>query len=195
MEVAEAKAGRDPAAARTYSPEEWEVRVALAACYRLAVHFDMTDILNTHITARVPGADEHFLINPYGLLFHEVTASNLIKIDLDGNVMQETEYPVNRAGYVIHSAVHRARKDIHCVVHNHTLAGVAVSARKEGLLPISQTSLQFYNRVSYHGYEGPLCLDDGVERVGRGRRAADRNPLGRLETVRERESPRGVLCP
>ena len=165
MEVAEAKAGREPAAARKYSPEEWEVRIALAACYRLAVHFDMTDILNTHITARVPGADEHFLINPYGLLFHEVTASNLIKIDLDGNVMQETEYPVNRAGYVIHSAVHRARKDIHCVVHNHTLAGVAVSARKEGLLPISQTSLQFYNRVSYHGYEGPSLDTDECERL------------------------------
>ncbi len=136
-------------------PGEWEVRVELAACYRLAVYFKMTDILNTHITARVPGPENHFLINPYGLLFHEVTASNLIKIDLDGNVLHDTPYEVNRAGFVIHSAVHRASESLHCVVHNHTPAGVAVSAQKAGLLPISQTSLQFYGRVSYHDYEGP----------------------------------------
>ncbi|MCZ6558804.1 MAG: class II aldolase/adducin family protein [SAR324 cluster bacterium] len=138
-----------------YSPEEWEVRVNLAACYRLAVYFGMTDIIYTHITARVPGMEHHFLINPYGLLFEEVRASNLIKIDLDGNVLEETEYPINQAGYVIHSAVHGAREDVQSVVHNHTSAGVAVSAQKEGLLPISQTSLQFYGRVSYHDYEGP----------------------------------------
>ncbi|MCZ6627434.1 MAG: class II aldolase/adducin family protein, partial [SAR324 cluster bacterium] len=138
-----------------YSPEEWEVRVNLAACYRLAVYFGMTDIIYTHITARVPGMEHHFLINPYGLLFEEVRASNLIKIDLDGNVLEETKYPINQAGYVIHSAVHGAREDVQSVVHNHTMAGVAVSAQKEGLLPISQTSLQFYGRVSYHDYEGP----------------------------------------
>ena len=148
-----------------YSPEEWEVRVALAACYRLAVHFKMTDITLTHLTARVPGPDSHFLINPYGLMFHEVCASNLIKIDLDGNMMEESEWPVNQAGYVIHSAVHRAHEHLHCVVHNHTLAGVAVSAQKDGLLPISQHSMQFYNRVSYHDYEGPAQDTAECERI------------------------------
>jgi len=154
-----------PAGQGSYVPGEWEVRVELAACYRLAVHFGMTDLLLTHITARVPGPEHHFLINPYGLFFHEVTASNLIKIDLDGNVLQETPYEVNRAGYVIHGAVHAAREEMHCVVHNHTVSGVAVSAQKEGLLPISQHALQFYGRVSYHDYEGPALDPEECARL------------------------------
>lgn len=164
MISAQAKAKSAPPAAANYSPEEWEARVGLAACYRLAVHFKMTDITLTHITARVPGPESHFLINPYGLMFHEVTASNLIKIDLDGNLMEESEWPVNRVGYAIHSAVHRVHEHLHCVVHNHTLSGIAVSTQKEGLLPISQHSLQFYNRVSYHDYEGPALDDSECER-------------------------------
>lgn len=159
MKSAQAKA------AAKYSTEEWEVRVALAACYRLAVHFKMTDITLTHLTARVPGPESHFLINPYGLMFHEVTASNLIKIDLDGNLMQESEWPVNQVGYAIHSTVHRAHEHLHCIVHNHTLAGVAVSAQKDGLLPISQHSMQFYGRVSYHDYEGPALDSSESERI------------------------------
>jgi len=136
---------------------EREARVALAACYRLIAHFGMDDLVYTHISARVPGTD-HFLINPFGMMFHEITASSLVKIDYDGNVVEPAEYPVNRAGFVIHSAVHRARKDVNCVLHTHTRAGVAVSCLEEGLLPLNQFSLFFYGRVAYHDYEG-IALD------------------------------------
>ena len=142
MNSAQATAKSLPPVSANYSSEEWETRVGLAACYRLAVHFKMTDITLTHITARVPGPESHFLINPYGLMFHEVTASNLIKIDLDGNLMEESEWPVNRVGYEIHSTVHREHEHLHCVVHNHTLSGIAVSAQKEGLLPISHAAME-----------------------------------------------------
>jgi ribulose-5-phosphate 4-epimerase/fuculose-1-phosphate aldolase len=144
------------------SDAEWQARVDLAACYRLAHHFGMTDLIYTHISARVPGPAEHFLINPYGLLFSEITASSLVKIDLDGNVVLQPDptYSVNYAGFVIHSAVHAARPDVGCVMHTHSRAGMAISALKCGLLPLTQTAMRFYNRVAYHDYEGP-ALDLG----------------------------------
>ena len=140
------------------SDAEWAVRVELAACYRAAVLFGMTDLVHNHITARAPGPDDHILINPYGLHYEEICASNLIKIDLSGNVISKADglpYGVNLAGYVIHSAVHGARGDVACVMHTHTRAGVAVSAMAEGLLPISQTALRFHQRIGYHDFEGP----------------------------------------
>jgi ribulose-5-phosphate 4-epimerase/fuculose-1-phosphate aldolase len=136
------------------SAEEREVRVDLAACYRLVAHFGMDDLTATHISARVPGAEEHFLVNPYGLLFSQVTASNLVKVDLEGRIVEDTPYIVNPAGFVIHSAVHAARPDAKCVIHTHTVPGMAVSCLEVGLLPLSQKSLRFYNRVAYHDYEG-----------------------------------------
>jgi ribulose-5-phosphate 4-epimerase/fuculose-1-phosphate aldolase len=141
-----------------YSPEEWQARVNLAATYRIADHYGMTDLVFTHITAKVPGPEEHFLINPYKMLFSEVTASNLVKIDLDGNIVEPTPYEVNTTGFVIHSAIHRGRPDLHCVWHSHTKAGIAVSMQKGGLLPASQYAMPFFNRVGYHDYEG-LALD------------------------------------
>jgi len=139
-------------------PAEWQTRVDLAACYRLVAHYGMTDGVLTHISARVPGSEEHFLINPYGMLFDEITASSLVKIDLDGNVLEDTEYDVNQAGFVIHSAVHSARPDVACVLHTHTVAGMAVSSQADGLLPLTQSSMRFYNRVAYHDFEG-IALD------------------------------------
>jgi ribulose-5-phosphate 4-epimerase/fuculose-1-phosphate aldolase len=147
-------------------PTEREVRVELAACYRLIAHFGMDDLVYTHISARVPGTD-HFLINPYGMMFHEITASSLVKIDHDGNIVEPSDYPVNQAGFVIHSAVHGARPDVNCVLHTHTRAGVAVSCLEEGLLPLNQFSLFFYGRVAYHGYEGiALDIDERERLVG-----------------------------
>ncbi len=139
---------------------EREVRVELAACYRLAHHFRMTDLIFTHISARVPGRHDQFFINPYGLTFDEITASSLVKVDVEGNLLDESPYTVNRAGFTIHSAVHMARPDVECVLHTHTRAGEAVSALSCGLLPISQHALQFHDRVAYHDYEG-LALDLG----------------------------------
>jgi ribulose-5-phosphate 4-epimerase/fuculose-1-phosphate aldolase len=133
---------------------EWEVRCQLAASYRLVAHFKMTDLIFTHISARLPGAEHHFLINPYGLLFEEITASNLVKIDLEGNVVEPGAGRVNPAGFVIHSAIHAARPDAQCVLHTHTRAGCAVAASEAGLLPVNQISMEFYNRVGYHAYEG-----------------------------------------
>ncbi|MGX4690071.1 class II aldolase/adducin family protein [Streptomyces sp. JNUCC 63] len=141
--------------------EETRLRRELAAVYRLVAHFRMTDLIFTHISLRLPGPDHHFLINPYGLLFEEITASNLVKIDLDGNPVEPTPYPVNPAGFVIHSAIHAARPDAHCVLHTHTKAGCAVAAQREGLLPVNQMSMEFHNRVGYHDYEGvALNLDE-----------------------------------
>jgi len=137
---------------------EQHLREELAACYRLIAHFRMTDLIFTHISVRLPGPEHHFLINPYGLLFEEITASNLVKIDLDGNAVEASPYPVNPAGFVIHSAIHGARDDAQCVLHTHTKAGCAVAALKDGLLPINQISMQFYGRVAYHDYEG-IALD------------------------------------
>jgi ribulose-5-phosphate 4-epimerase/fuculose-1-phosphate aldolase len=136
------------------SPEEWQVRVDLAALYRLVALFGWDDLIFTHITAKVPGADEHFLINPYGMMFEEITASSLVKIDLGGNKVMESEYDINPAGFTIHSCIHAARKDAMCVLHTHSINGVAVSAQKEGLLPLSQFAFIAMQSLSYHEYEG-----------------------------------------
>ncbi|KXX61228.1 class II aldolase/adducin family protein [Rhodococcus sp. LB1] len=133
---------------------EAELRRELAAVYRLLAHFKMTDLIFTHVSVRIPGPEHHFLINPYGLLFEEITASNLVKIGLDGELVEPSEYHVNPAGFVIHGAIHEARPDAHCVLHTHTKAGCAVAAQEHGLLPLNQISMEFYNRVGYHDYEG-----------------------------------------
>lgn len=133
---------------------EVRLRRELAAVYRLVAHFRMTDLIFTHISVRLPGPDKHFLINPYGLLFEEITASNLVKIGMDGNLVEPSEFKVNPAGFVIHGAIHAAREDAHCVLHTHTRAGCAVAAQEHGLLPLNQISMEFYNRVGYHDYEG-----------------------------------------
>lgn len=138
--------------------EEWNARQDLAAVYRLCVHYRMTDMIYNHISLRVPGSDEHFLINAFGLLYEEVSASNLVKVDIDGNSIDDDELEVNPAGFVIHSAIHKARHDLACVFHTHTRAGVAVSSQEDGLLPISQHAMRFFRRVGYHGYEG-IALD------------------------------------
>ncbi len=147
------------------SDDEWRVRVDLAACYRLIAMYGWDDMIFTHISARVPGPDEHFLINAYGLLFEEMTASSLIKVDLNGAIVLDTPYPVNPAGFTIHSAVHAARTDAGCVLHTHTRAGIAVSAQKDGLLPLSQISLIPYATVSYHDYEGIALNEDEQPRL------------------------------
>jgi ribulose-5-phosphate 4-epimerase/fuculose-1-phosphate aldolase len=141
------------------SPEEWQMRVDLAAAYRLVALYGWDDLIFTHISARVPGPEHHFLINPYGMMFDEITASSLVKIDLSGNKVEESEYFVNPAGFTIHSAVHAAREDALCVMHLHTDYGIAVSVQKEGLLPISQQSLFPLSSLAYHDYEG-LALND-----------------------------------
>lgn len=147
------------------SDDEWRVRVDLAACYRLIAMYGWDDMIFTHISARVPGPDEHFLINAYGLLFEEMTASSLIKVDLNGAIVLDTPYPVNPAGFTIHSAVHAARTDAGCVLHTHTRAGIAVSAQEDGLLPLSQISLIPYATVSYHDYEGIALNEDEKPRL------------------------------
>jgi ribulose-5-phosphate 4-epimerase/fuculose-1-phosphate aldolase len=146
------------------SAEEWQTRVDLAAAYRLVAHFHWDDLVFTHITAKIPGT-EHFLINPYGLMFDEISASSLIKIDIDGKVLQDTPFPINPAGFVIHSAVHGARHDAQCVMHTHTLNGVAVSAQKRGVLPISQQSIFVLASLGYHDYEGVALRDDEKPRL------------------------------
>ena len=150
------------------SEEEWKARVELAALYRLVALYGWDDMIYTHISARIPGTDHHFLINPYGMFFDEMTASSLVKIDLDGKVLQETPYFINPAGFTIHSAIHAARDDAHFVMHLHTDNGVAVSAQKEGLLPISQHALICIPKLAYHDYEGIALNHDE-----RGRLVAD----------------------
>ncbi|MGR8920995.1 MAG: class II aldolase/adducin family protein [Gammaproteobacteria bacterium] len=145
--------------------EEWRVRVDLAACYRLIAHFGLDDLVYNHISARVPGPDDHFLLNPFGLLYEEVTASNLVKVDLDGNLLDETEHRINPAGFVIHSCVHRERPDMTCVIHTHTTAGIAVSAQQAGLLPLSQTALLYKDLIGYHDFEGLALKLEEQERL------------------------------
>jgi ribulose-5-phosphate 4-epimerase/fuculose-1-phosphate aldolase len=147
------------------SDEEWQARVDLAALYRLVALHGWDDLIYTHISARIPGPEHHFLINPYGLLFEEITASSLVKVDLDGNVLQETPYFINPAGFTIHSAVHAAREDAHYVMHLHTDQGVAVAAQAEGLLPLSQHALIVLPRLAYHDYEGIALNLDERERL------------------------------
>jgi ribulose-5-phosphate 4-epimerase/fuculose-1-phosphate aldolase len=147
------------------SPEEWAVRVDLAAAYRLVSLYGWEDLVFTHISARVPGTEDQFLINPYGLFFDEITASSLVKIDLKGAKVQDSPFPVNAAGFVIHSAIHAARHDARCVLHTHTANGIAVSAQREGLLPLSQHSLFVLTSVGYHDFEGPALDDDEKPRL------------------------------
>ena len=144
--------------------EEWQTRLDLAAAYRLVALFKWDDLVFTHLTARIPGT-EHYLINPYGLMFEEMTASSLVKIDIEGKVLQDTPFPINPAGFVIHSAVHAARHDIQSVMHTHTINGVAVSAQKRGLLPISQQSIFVLASLAYHDYEGVALRDDEKPRL------------------------------
>jgi ribulose-5-phosphate 4-epimerase/fuculose-1-phosphate aldolase len=147
------------------SAQEWQARVDLAAAYRLVAHFGWDDLVFTHISARVPGPEHHFLINPYGMMFDEITASSLVKVDLDGKIVMESPYQINPAGFTIHSAIHAAREDALCVMHLHTKHGVAVSAQKQGLLPISQHSLFPLSSVAYHDYEGLALNEDEKPRL------------------------------
>jgi ribulose-5-phosphate 4-epimerase/fuculose-1-phosphate aldolase len=149
------------------SAEEWQLRIDLAACYRLVALFGWDDLVFTHISARVPGPEHHFLINPYGMLFDEITASSLVKVDQECRYILESPYPVNPAGFTIHSAIHAARPDIQCVLHTHSVDGVAVSAQKQGLLPISQQSSIVLAALSYHDYEGIAVLEDEKPRLQR----------------------------
>jgi ribulose-5-phosphate 4-epimerase/fuculose-1-phosphate aldolase len=155
-----------PSMRERVSREEWETRTDLAACYRLIHHYKMDDLVYNHISARVPGEEGHFLINAYGMTYDEITASSLVKIDFEGKVVQDsgTGYGVNHAGFVIHSAIHRGRSDVACVIHTHTPAGMAVSAMKCGLLPLTQNAM-FFSAVGYHEYEGPAVDLDEQKRL------------------------------
>lgn len=141
------------------SAAEWQARVDLAAAYRLVAHYGWDDLIFTHISSRMPGPEHHFLLNPYGMMFDEVTASSLVKIDLEGKIVMETPHMINPAGFTIHSAVHAAREDAMCVMHLHTVYGIAVSTQKNGLLPISQQSMFALASLAYHDYEG-LALNE-----------------------------------
>ncbi len=152
-----------PSSRHRIDPAEWAVRVDLAACYRLLAHFGMTDLVYTHVSARVPGPVPHFLINAYGLLFDEITASSLVKVTLAGDVVDDpTGLGINAAGYVIHGAVHAAREDVGCVIHTHTTAGLAVAAQRDGLLPLTQHAMRFTGCLAYHDYEG-IAIDPGEQ--------------------------------
>jgi len=147
------------------SPEEWALRVDLAAAYRLVAHYGWDDLIFTHLSARVPGPEHHFLINPYNMMFEEITASSLVKIDVDGNTVSDSPAPVNRAGFVIHSAIHAGREDAAAVLHLHTPHGQAVSAMAEGLLPHTQTAMIAGHDVAYHDFEGIATELDERERL------------------------------
>jgi ribulose-5-phosphate 4-epimerase/fuculose-1-phosphate aldolase len=147
------------------SSEEWQLRVNLAACYRLVALYGWSDLVFTHISARVPGPEHHFLINPYGLMFDEITASSLVKVDRECNKVIDSPFPVNPAGFTIHSCVHEVREDAGCVLHTHSRAGVAVSAQKKGVLPISQQSTFVLASLAYHDYEGVALRDDEKPRL------------------------------
>jgi ribulose-5-phosphate 4-epimerase/fuculose-1-phosphate aldolase len=150
------------------SAEEWQTRVDLAACYRLVAAYGWDDLVFTHITAKVPGTENHFLINPYGMMFEEITASSLVKIDHQANKLDaDNPFPVNPAGFTIHSAIHAAREDAKCVLHVHTPNGIAVSAQKNGVLPISQQSIFVLASLAYHDYEGVALNDAEKQRLVR----------------------------
>ena len=157
------------------SPEEWQLRVDLAACYRLVALFGWDDLVFTHISARLPGPEHHFLINPYGHLFEEITASSLVKIDLEGRKIEDSPHGINPAGFTIHSAIHAARPDARCVLHVHSVNGIAVSAQKDGLLPISQQATVVLASLAYHDYEGIALRDAEKPRLVRD--LGDRNFL------------------
>ena len=154
-----------PSLENRVSADEWQARVDLAAAYRLVAQFKWDDLVFTHISARVPGTEGQFLINPYGLLFEEITASSLIRIDLQGNKLCDSPFAVNPAGFTIHSAVHAVRHDAQCVMHTHTLNGIAVSAQQGGVLPLSQQSIFVLGSLGYHDYEGVALRDDEKARL------------------------------
>lgn len=146
---------------------EWATRVDLAACYRLVAQYGMTDLIYNHISARIPGRHEHYLINPYGMLYDEITASSLVKIDLEGRTLLQPDhgYSVNVAGFYVHAPVHRARPDVQCILHTHTRAGTAVSALAEGLMPLSQTAMRFHGQLACHDFEGPAIDAEECDRI------------------------------
>ncbi|KRA16908.1 MULTISPECIES: class II aldolase/adducin family protein [unclassified Lysobacter] len=150
-----------------FSAEEWALRVDLAAAYRLVALFGWDDLVFTHLSARIPGPEHHFLINPYGYMFDEITASSLVKIDLQGNKLDDSPHPVNPAGFTIHSCVHAAREDAQCVMHVHSINGIAVSAQQQGLLPLSQQSTLVLSSLAYHDYEGLALNEDEKPRLVR----------------------------
>jgi ribulose-5-phosphate 4-epimerase/fuculose-1-phosphate aldolase len=154
-----------PSLQSSVSPEEWQLRVELAAAYRLAAMYGWTDLVYTHISVRVPGPEHQFLINPFGMMFDEITASSLVKVDQQGNLLSESPFPVNPAGFTIHSCIHDGRLDVGCVLHTHTRAGVAVSAQKCGILPISQQSTFVIPELAYHDYEGVALREDEKQRL------------------------------
>lgn len=158
-------------ASTRFEDPEWQARVDLAACYRLMAHYRMTDLVYTHISGAIPGRRGRFLVNPFGLLFHEITPSNLVPVDLAGNALGDDDPEINIAGFFIHSAIHEARPDLGCVIHAHTQATVAVAAQRDGLLPISQHAARFHGRLAYHDYTG-VANDDAERR----RLAADLGP-------------------
>jgi len=154
-----------PSKRNEVSAEEWQLRVDLAAAYRLIALYGWDDLIFTHVSARLPGDDHHFLINPYGMMFEEITASSLVRIDQDGNKINPDDFDINPAGFTIHSAIHAVREDAACVMHTHTTAGVAVSAQKDGLLPLSQQSLFPLSNLAYHDYEGVALREDEKARL------------------------------
>ncbi|MEO9522268.1 class II aldolase/adducin family protein [Marinobacter alexandrii] len=147
------------------SAEEWQLRVDLAAAYRLIALYGWDDLIFTHVSARIPGDEHHFLINPYGMMFEEITASSLVRVDQEGNKIDPDDFDINPAGFTIHSAIHAVREDASCVMHTHTTAGVAVSAQKDGLLPLSQQSLFPLSNLAYHDYEGVALREDEKARL------------------------------
>ena len=154
-----------PSLKEVVSAEEWALRVDLAAAYRLVAAYGWSDLVFTHISARIPGPEHHFLINPYGLMFDEITASSLVLIDLQCNKLRESPFPVNPAGFTIHSCIHELREDAACVLHTHSRAGVGVSAQKAGVLPLSQQSTLVLNSIAYHDYEGIALNPDEKPRL------------------------------
>lgn len=159
--MASMAAGKDEGDVRAaVGEEEWRLRVELAAAYRLVAHFGWDELVFNHLTARVPGPEHHFLINPFGLLFEEITASSLVKIDVNGNKVLDSPYPINPAGFIIHSAIHQAREDAQCIMHVHSVAGAAVASQADGLLPLTQNALTQWTEVAYHDYEG-LAIEPG----------------------------------
>ncbi len=154
-----------PSLQNEVSPEEWQLRVDLAAAYRLVAMYGWSDLVFTHISARIPGPEHHFLINPYGLMFDEITASSLVKVDQNCNKLSHSPFPVNPAGFTIHSCVHQVREDAACIIHTHSRAGVAVSAQKAGVLPISQQSTFVLASLGYHDYEGVALREEEQPRL------------------------------
>lgn len=154
-----------PSKKHLVSAEEWQLRVDLAAAYRLIAHYGWDDLIFTHVSVRIPGDDHHFLINPYGMMFDEITASSLVRVDQEGNKLNPDDFDINPAGFTIHSAIHAVREDVVCVMHTHTTEGVAVSAQQEGLLPLSQQSLFPLSNLAYHDYEGVALREDEKVRL------------------------------